>query len=107
MINLNFTTYLLFVAGFLFAQPGAIAQTERVEERIHRIMDEHQVVGLSVVVVKDGEIVYSKPFGLKDIESGTPLGEADIFRIASISKSFSATSIMQLVQAGKVSLDDD
>lgn len=77
------------------------------EADIHKIMQKHDVVGLSVVVVRDGRIIYTKAFGLKDLESETPLHENDIFRIASISKSFSATSIMQLVEAKKVSLNDD
>jgi CubicO group peptidase (beta-lactamase class C family) len=51
--------------------------------------------------------VYAKAFGLKDMEKKTPLTEKDIFRIASVSKSFSATAIMRLVEAKKVSLDDD
>ena len=62
---------------------------------------------MAVAVVKDGDIAYSKSFGLKDRENAVPLKEEDLFRIASISKSFSATAIMQLVEAGKVSLQDD
>ncbi|HTF31075.1 MAG TPA: serine hydrolase domain-containing protein, partial [Flavitalea sp.] len=65
------------------------------------------VVGLSVAVVKGGDIIYSKAFGLKDLESNIPLKENDIFRIASISKSFSSTAIMQLVEGKKISLSDD
>lgn len=82
-------------------------QVAKAESDIKRIMDQYDVVGLSVVVVKDGDIVYTKAFGLKDRESHTPLREKDLFRIASISKSFSATSIMQLIEAGKASLDED
>lgn len=82
-------------------------QQQKAEADIARIMDKHQVIGLSVVVVKDGDIHYSKAFGLKDVGSSTPLAEKHLFRIASISKSFSATAIMQLVEQGKVSLDDD
>lgn len=93
-----FTIFLVVVSH---AQP-ANAETE-----IQQIMQKHDVIGLSVVVVKDGEIIYTDAFGSKDLESETPLQENDIFRIASISKSFSATSIMQLVEAKKVSLDDD
>lgn len=70
-------------------------------------MKKFDVVGFSVAVVKKGEIVYKHSFGLKDVESNTALTENSLFRIASISKSFSATSIMQLVEAGKLSLDDD
>lgn len=82
-------------------------QNARVEKDVSDIMREHEVVGMSVAVVKDGELMYTKAFGLKDIDSETPLSENDIFRIASISKSFSATSIMQLVEAKKLSLSDD
>lgn len=77
------------------------------ETELAEIMDKFRAVGLSVAVVKDGEIIYSNSFGLKSIENNVPLKDKDIFRIASISKSFSATSIMQLVEAGKVSLNDD
>lgn len=64
-------------------------------------------VGLAVVVVKNNEIVYHHEFGVADRETGAPIQENSLFRIASISKSFSATSIMQLIEQGKVSLDTD
>lgn len=83
------------------------AQPANSETEIEQIMRKHDVVGLSVVVVKDGNIIYKNAFGSKDLESETPLAENDIFRMASISKSFSATSIMQLVEGNKVSLNDD
>ena len=73
-------------------------QPTNAETEIQQIMQMHDVVGLAVVVVKDGDIVYKNAVGSKDLESETPLAENDIFRIASISKSFSATSIMQLVE---------
>ena len=82
-------------------------QAEKAEAHIAEIMKKLDVIGLSVAVVKEGDIVYTHSFGLKDVESNTPLTDKNIFRIASISKSFSATSIMQLVEAGKLSLNDD
>ena len=90
----------------LFAMHGH-AQEQKVESDIRQVMDKYEVIGLSVVVVRKGEIHYSKAFGMKHVESETPLREKDLFRIASISKSFSATAMMQLVEEGKVSLDDD
>lgn len=78
-----------------------------VEQQIHQLMQETPVMGLSVALVKNGKLVYTQAFGLKKEETNEPLKTTDIFRIASISKSFSATSVMQLAEKGKLRLDDD
>ncbi len=80
---------------------------KQAEKAIDSIMQQYKVAGLSVAVVKKGKLVYTHSFGLKNLENQTPLTDDCLFRIASISKSFSATAIMQLVEAGKLSLDDD
>lgn len=102
--KLRYLVTILFVASF---SAQGFGQIEKAEQDLEVIMKKFDVVGLSVAVVKKGEIIYTHSFGLKDIESKTPLTNQDIFRIASISKSFSATSIMQLFEAKKLSLDDD
>jgi CubicO group peptidase (beta-lactamase class C family) len=101
--------YKLLLTAFLFIAVcrEGYSQPAKAETEIKEMMKELDVVGLSVAVVKKGKIIYNNSFGLKDIAANTPLTNDDIFRIASISKSFSATSIMQLVEAGKLSLDDD
>ena len=78
-----------------------------IEDRLRGLMDEHGTVGLAVVVVRDNAIVYSGSLGWKDLERQVPLEQDDAFRIASISKSFVATSILQLVEQGRLSLDDE
>jgi CubicO group peptidase (beta-lactamase class C family) len=83
------------------------AQSERAEADFKAVMEKYNAVGASLAVVKEGKIIYTHSFGLKDLERKKPLNNEDIFRIASISKSFSATAIMQLVEAGKIHLDDD
>jgi CubicO group peptidase (beta-lactamase class C family) len=104
VISLRYFLTFLFVISFIFSGFG---QAEKAETEIQQIMKQLEVVGMSVAVVKKGEVIYTHSFGLKNIEQNTPLQDQDIFRIASISKSFSATSIMQLVAAGKLSLNDD
>ncbi len=84
-----------------------IAQNTKAEIRIDSIMKVYKMVGLSVAVVKKGDLIYTHSFGLKNIATNTPLTDDNIFRIASISKSFSATAVMQLVEAKKLSLNDD
>lgn len=83
------------------------AQNEKAEADFKSVMDKYNAVGASVAIVKDGQVIYNHSFGLKDLDKKLPLTDNDIFRIASISKSFSATAIMQLVEEGKISLDDE
>jgi CubicO group peptidase (beta-lactamase class C family) len=91
----------------LFFPVISIAQENKAEAAIEQIMKENPVMGLSVAVVKDNKFIYTHSFGLKDAETNAPLTNDNIFRIASISKSFSATAIMQLVQSNKLKLDQD
>jgi CubicO group peptidase (beta-lactamase class C family) len=103
MIRSSFLPFFLL----LFISLHSIGQAEKAEAGIRDIMQQSKVMGLSVAVVKKGKIIYTHSFGLKVAESNTPLTDDCLFRIASISKSFSATSIMQLVEAKKLSLEDD
>ena len=63
------------------------------------------VPGLSVAVVENGEYEWASGFGLADVENNSPASEHTLFRLASISKSLSATGAMQLVESGKLDLD--
>lgn len=87
-----------------------IACTNKEEEfnkDIQSIIEKNNTVGLAVVAVNNGEVVYSNTYGYKNLETKEPLEACDIFRIASISKSFTATAIMQLVEQGKLNIDQD
>jgi CubicO group peptidase (beta-lactamase class C family) len=70
-------------------------------------MEEYQAVGLAVAVVRDGSPIHTESFGFRSLETKESLRTDDLFRIASISKSFSATAVLQLVEAGKLQLSDD
>ena len=62
--------------------------------------------GAQVAVWFDGALQFSKAYGVANGDTGEPLTTAHLFRIASHSKTFTATAIMQLVEAGKLRLDD-
>jgi CubicO group peptidase (beta-lactamase class C family) len=96
---------IIILAVLLFVE--GMAQQDKADSAINSIMQRLEVVGLSVVVVKDNKIIFGKAYGYKDLENQIALKETDLFRIASISKSFSATTVMKLVQRGKLSLDAD
>lgn len=64
------------------------------------------IPGISIGLVYDQELIYSKSFGYADLEKKTLLTEQTPFRMASITKTFTATALMQLRDAGKLRLDD-
>ncbi|WP_083505473.1 serine hydrolase domain-containing protein [Pedobacter ginsenosidimutans] len=106
-MKLKFLKYFCIAFLIIGVVEQLKAQNANAEAEFKAIMEKYNAVGAAVAVVKEGKIIYTHSFGLKDLENKKPLTDQDIFRIASISKSFSATSIMQLVEAGKISLDDD
>jgi len=95
----------------LFAVAGILASCSTKEEKaakeINKFIEESGTLGLAVAVVENGEIIYTGSFGQRSPEDETPLQDGDIFRIASISKSFTTATLMNLVEEGKMSLDDD
>ncbi len=63
--------------------------------------------GCTCAVMRDGEVVYSRAFGMANLELGVPLTPQSVFSIASVSKQFAAASIALLALRGQLSLDDD
>lgn len=76
------------------------------EAYVFEKMSKTNLPGLSMAIVKDSEIVYARGFGFRDLESGAPMTPQTRVGIGSVTKSFTALSIMMLVEEGKISLDD-
>lgn len=94
-----------FFCAFLFFIFPLHAQ-ESSTHRLEQLMKDYPVMGLSVAVVKEGKVVHTQALGWNE-EGKIPLQTTDLFRIASISKSFTATALLQLVEKKALSLDDD
>ena len=73
--------------------------------RVDGILNRRPSVGLAVGVVRDGCLEFFQGYGLADIASNTPVTEDTVFRIASITKTFTAIAIMQLCEQGLLDLD--
>src|SRR5438132_578380 len=63
--------------------------------------------GCALAVVRDGEIVYHRGYGLANLEYEIPITPATIFHVASVSKQFTAMAVLLLAQEDKLSLEDD
>lgn len=71
-------------------------------------LDMKHIAGVSLVVVKDGVIFFSKGYGKADVGNGVAVDPANtLFRIGSVTKLFTWTAVMQLVEQGKLDLDAD
>jgi CubicO group peptidase (beta-lactamase class C family) len=76
-----------------------------VDTLITSYASEHHVPGLSVAIVQQGRVVMTQGYGLADIENKVPATADTVYRIASLSKSVTATAAMKLVEMGKIDLD--
>ncbi|MEO7457420.1 MAG: serine hydrolase domain-containing protein [Gemmatimonadaceae bacterium] len=63
--------------------------------------------GASVMVLRHGAVVYAKAYGLADVDSQAPVTTATNFRLASLSKQFTATTVMMLAGKGRLAYDDE
>lgn len=90
--------------------PARAEAPAKLEERLDAIVKDvysnESEPGAAVIVVIDGKPVLRKGYGIADMESGAQVTPEKIFRIASVTKQFTAVAILQLVQQERVQLDD-
>ena len=106
--------YLLFYGSPSLAQetpavPVAgktVKGLEPFDELMKGFVHDQQVPGAALAVAKDGKLIYARGFGYANREKQVQVQPDSLFRIASISKPITAWTILQLAQAGKLSLDD-
>lgn len=106
-LNLMVRFSMLLTIAFLVISCTNESAGKRATRELNKLLEESGTVGLSVAVVKNNKIIYTGSFGKKNIEDDIMLKDEDIFRIASISKSFTATTLLHLFEEGKINLDDD
>src|SRR5687768_1763383 len=63
--------------------------------------------GATVLVARNGEVIYKKGFGMANLELNVPMQVDNVFRIGSVTKQFTAVAILQLMEQGKLNLGDE
>ncbi len=94
------------VALLAFAFFAASAQADKIDEYIQAEMAQRKVPGLALAVVRDGEVVKVKGYGLSNVELNVAATPETIYQSGSVGKQFTATLTMILAEEGKLSLDD-
>ncbi len=110
-LTFSFVSSVLPTVGY--AQTGAAISTEgqyskalaTIEEKVEARRKELGIPGMSLAIVKDGQVIYSKGLGYKDFENKVPVTPDTQFAIGSSSKAFTALSVLMTADEGKISLD--
>src|SRR5678815_2790832 len=92
---------LLLLLPFL-----SFAQTDSTDIIVRQMMEKQKIVGLSLAVIKNGQPVVNKGYGLANVELNVPVTSETVIRLGSVSKQFFATAILKLMEEGKLSIDD-
>ncbi len=98
--------FLITFTFILINTTSAQISPKEVDSLVEEAMEKFNVVGVSVAIVKDGEIVHSKGYGVKSIETNEKVNEHTLFAIASNSKAFTTAALAMLVDEGKISWQD-
>src|SRR5688572_14625699 len=82
-------------------------RADELDAFIHTQMAQRQIVGLSLAIIDDGRIVETRAYGTTTRAGKTPVTPTTLFQAGSISKPVSALGALRLVEAGRLSLDED
>lgn len=91
---------------FFFLPSLVFAQIDSTDIIVSRMMEKQKIVGLSLAIIKNGEPVVNKGYGLANVELNVPVNSESVIRLGSVSKQFFTTAIMKLVEEGKLSIED-
>lgn len=111
----RFVLSLLFVILILLAPlPGAIEQAKQqpmaqapfdLDATVARVMDTFEVPGIALAIVKDGQVIVAKGYGVRRLGEPIPVDSQTLFGIASNTKVFTAVALGLLVEEGKIAWD--
>ncbi len=79
---------------------------EEIEDFSTKWMSENKVPGMSISIVKNGEKIYSRGFGARDLKENLPATPNTLYGMASVTKSFTGLAILKLVERGEIELND-
>ena len=98
---------LSLLAFAAMARPGMSDDTTRhINQDVKAVLQRTQTPGATILLIRDGQALYRKAIGLRDLERGLPAGMDTHYEIGSITKQMTAAAILQLRDAGKLNIDE-
>ena len=106
MVHKPSTRAIVLFSVLAFLSSNAYAQTDKIDDYVKAQMQTQKIPGLSIAVVRKGEVVKAKGYGLANVELNVPASADTVYQSGSMGKQFTATAVMMLVEEGKLALDD-
>lgn len=102
-----FNLVLLITSFYSLAQSNlSQLKSEEIDDYIEYFMNNQKIPGLALALIDKGEVIKKKSYGLASLEYKVPVTDSSVFWLASISKHFTATAIMQLQEKGILNIDE-
>ncbi len=100
--------FLTITAGLFLMMSNIFSQQISFEDEMDSLFSKYEKPnpGAAVEIVSNGKIIFSKGYGFANIEENIPINSETNFRLASVTKQFTATAILILIQKGKLNFDD-
>jgi CubicO group peptidase (beta-lactamase class C family) len=99
--------FLALCVGFIFEPAFAADDSQKRVDQIFAAYDKPGSPGCALGVIQDGNFIYRKGYGMASLELGVPLSAQSVFYMGSVSKQFTAASVVLAAEQGFFSLDDD
>jgi D-alanyl-D-alanine carboxypeptidase len=97
---------MLTLVPFILITTVSVTRADATDDYVHRQMEEKKIPGLSLAVIRNDRVVKEAAYGKASIELNVPVTLDTSFPLASMTKIFTAAAVMQLVQEGRISLDE-
>src|SRR5688572_24908075 len=102
-MKINFSPVCLMILCSGFCIP-VIAQVDSVDLVVKEQMQKRRIPGLQLAIVRNGKIIKTANYGFANVQDSIPVSDKTVFPINSITKAFTGVAILQLVEAGKLTL---
>ena len=105
LLAAGLAAFAVFAAGDGRAAPQTPASLAALDAAVADVLTDARVPGAALIVIEDGQVVFSRNYGVSDLSTRAPVVDDTVFRAGSISKSFTSIGVMTLVEEGRLSLD--
>jgi CubicO group peptidase (beta-lactamase class C family) len=100
------TAAALWLAPLILITTVSVTRADATDDYVHSQMEKKKIPGLTIAVIRDGHVVKESAYGKASLELNVPTTLDTSFPLASMTKIFTAAAVMQLVQEGRISLDE-